>query len=360
MEKMTNVDQLILEFQIEADQYMMNTKYLPYMEDGNSGGFIEMIGNIITNIIEMIKTAIKKIIDVFTNAEAKNAVKNLNNSKALAKSQMTVDYEEYPYEDIRVLQNKAVDKIMAARSEQEVENILDKYKEAKEKIIKKKNIIKKIAIGAAAAAAIVVVKAVLNDNKLHKDIDKCRQYQKELQEELKKNTEAITAKENKKKASLDKKEGKAKEDVLGFFSVAKLKLKSIAGIEREACENALKQSADAKKVIAKCEAERKKIEASSNKDREENAKLSERIDKATDEVVNKEIKSKTTKEKAKKAFSSAVLKADDVVKKTNNFLTDPFAGAREIINKREKEENEIRAEEARKAKEEAKKNKNKK
>lgn len=359
MEKMTNVDQLILEFQIEADQYMMNTKYLPYMEDGNSGGFIEMIGNIITNIIEMIKTAIKKIIDVFTNAEAKEAVKNLNNSKALAKSQMMVDYEEYPYEDIRVLQNKAVDKIMAARSEQEVENILDKYKEAKEKIIKKKNIVKKIAIGAAAAAAIVVVKAVLNDNKLHKDIDKCRQYQKELQEELKKNDEAITAKENKKKASLDKKEDKAKEDVLGFFSVAKLKLKSIAGIEREACESALKQSADAKKVIAKCEAERKKIEASSNKDREENAKLSERIDKAADEVVGK-VKSKTTKEKAKRAFSAAVLKADDVVKKTNSFLSDPFAGAREIINKREKEENEIRAEEARKAKEEAKKNKNKK
>ena len=359
MEKMTNVDQLILEFQIEADQYMMNAKYLPYMEDGNSSGFIDKVGKIFSNIINMIKSAIDKIVDIFTNAEAKKAVKNLNDSKALAKSNMMIDYEEYPYEDIRVLQNKVIDKIMAARSEQEVENILAKYKEAKETIIKKKKRVKKIAIAAAAAASLLVLKNILRDNNLHKDMKTCEKFRNDVIDKLNEEINKINKKEADSKAEIDKKSDEAKAQKLSGPKTLLYNFGKIIPIYREACTNALEQSKQASKIISQCESERKRIESEADAERKPFENKIRTTNNFADTTI-KGLKDKKKKEKAKRAFSAAVLKADDAVKKTNSFLSDPFAGAREIINKREKEENEIRAEEARKAKEEAKKNKNKK
>ena len=358
MEKMTNVDQLILEFQIEADQYMMNAKYLPYMEDGNSGGFIDKVSKIFSNIINMIKSAIDKIVDIFTNAEAKKAVKNLNNSKALAKSNMMIDYEEYPYEDIRVLQNKVIDKIMAARSEQEVENILDKYNKAKEAIIKKKKRVKRIAIAAAATAALLVLKNILRDNNLHKDMKTCEKFRNDVLDKINEEIDNINKKEADRKAEIDKKSDEAKAQKLSRPKTLLYNFGKIIPIYREACTNALEQSKQAREIISQCESERKRIESEADAERKPLENKIRTTNNLADTIV-KHLKDKTTKEKAKRAFSAAVLKADDVAKKTSNFLDDPFAGARKIVNTREPEENEIRAEEARKAKE-AKKNKNNK
>ena len=150
--------------------------------------------------------------------------------------------------------------------------------------------------------------------------------------------------------------------VIGFWGIfsnfGESGWKAIIPIYREACTNALEQSKQAREIISQCESERKRIESEADAERKPLENKIRTTNNLADTIV-KHLKDKTTKEKAKRAFSAAVLKADDVVKKTNNFLSDPFAGTREFVNKREPEENEIRAEEARKAKE-AKKNKNKK
>ena len=322
-----NTDQLVLEYEIYADQCKMNLLYGPIFEDGGDDGIIGMIGKAVTNIINLIKKAFETIVNIITNKEAKDVVERLKSTKNLASSDIVVDVRMYPYDDLTILADNCKNKIKAARTEEEVNAVMDEYRAKKEDIIKKHTIMKKVKIGAAIAAAIGIIGLAAYDKKVKGDIA-----------DTEKLRDAEIAKLVKRQQNAQKKADKAKAEIKknSGARLAYLKLTSIFGLNKDEYNRSVQKIKESTENL-------KKYESTVKKAGESIDKKSKGYNEQIDSLHKKTVVSRAT---------SALNKGEELTDKVSSVLEDPKGLVRDTINEREK-----RKKEERKAKEAAKKEK---
>ena len=322
-----NIDQLVLEYEIYADQCKMNLLYGPILEDGGDDGIVGMIGKAVTNIINLIKKAFETIVNIITNKEAKDVVERLKSAKNLASSDIVVDVRMYPYDDLTILADNCKNKVKAARTEEEVNAVMDEYRTKKEDIIKKHTIMKKVKIGAAIAAAIGIIGLAAYDKKVKGDIADTEKLRDAEIAKLVKRQQNAQKKADKEKAEIKKNSG---------ARLAYLKLTSIFGLNKDEYNRSVQKIKESTENL-------KKYESTVKKAGESIDKKSKGYNEQIDSLHKKTVVSRAT---------SALNKGEELTDKVSGVLEDPKGLVRDTINKREK-----RKKEERKAKEAANKEK---